>query len=56
MRPRPLSAFLARPAPAILVEIEAVKGSSPREAGTFMLVSQAAAEGTSLLGPMHYVA
>lgn len=25
--------------PAILVEIEAVKGSSPREAGTFMLVS-----------------
>ncbi|MDA5634140.1 MULTISPECIES: xanthine dehydrogenase accessory protein XdhC [Rhizobium/Agrobacterium group] len=36
-----LSAFLARPAPAILVEIESVKGSSPREAGTFMLVSQA---------------
>ncbi|WP_312360519.1 xanthine dehydrogenase accessory protein XdhC [Agrobacterium sp.] len=35
-----LSTFLARPAPAILVEIEAVKGSSPREAGTFMLVSQ----------------
>ncbi|WP_418135823.1 xanthine dehydrogenase accessory protein XdhC [Agrobacterium sp. El2ro-1b] len=36
-----LSTFLARPAPAILVEIEAVKGSSPREAGTFMLVAQA---------------
>lgn len=36
-----LSTFLTRPAPAILVEIEAVKGSSPREAGTFMLVSQA---------------
>lgn len=36
----PLSAFLARLVPAILVEIEAVKGSSPREAGTFMLVSQ----------------
>ncbi len=36
----PLPAFLARLVPAILVEIEAVKGSSPREAGTFMLVSQ----------------
>lgn len=36
----PLSAFLARLVPPILVEIEAVKGSSPREAGTFMLVSQ----------------
>ncbi|MDQ1186693.1 xanthine dehydrogenase accessory protein XdhC [Agrobacterium larrymoorei] len=33
-----LTAFLVE-APAILVEIEAVKGSSPREAGTFMLVS-----------------
>lgn len=33
-----LTAFLSE-APAILVEIEAVKGSSPREAGTFMLVS-----------------
>ena len=36
--PQTLTAFLAE-APAILVEIEAVKGSSPREAGTFMLVS-----------------
>ncbi len=26
--------------PAILVEITAVKGSAPREAGTFMLVSK----------------
>ncbi|WP_165807378.1 xanthine dehydrogenase accessory protein XdhC [Rhizobium rhizogenes] len=33
-----LTAFLSE-GPAILVEIEAVKGSSPREAGTFMLVS-----------------
>lgn len=33
-----LTAFLSK-APGILVEIEAVKGSSPREAGTFMLVS-----------------
>ena len=36
--PETLIAYLAE-APAILVEIEAVKGSSPREAGTFMLVS-----------------
>ncbi|CUX36358.1 Xanthine dehydrogenase chaperone [Agrobacterium sp. NCPPB 925] len=36
----PLTNFLTRSTPAILVEIEAVKGSSPREAGTFMLVSQ----------------
>jgi len=33
-----LTAFLSE-GPAILLEIEAVKGSSPREAGTFMLVS-----------------
>lgn len=33
-----LTAFLSE-GPAILVEIEAVKGSSPRAAGTFMLVS-----------------
>ena len=33
-----LTAFLSE-GPAILVEIEAIKGSSPREAGTFMLVS-----------------
>jgi len=35
-----LPSFLARSTPTILVEIEAVKGSSPREAGTFMLVTQ----------------
>lgn len=35
-----LTAFLDRPDPAILIEIESVKGSSPREAGTFMLVSK----------------
>ncbi|MDH7801619.1 MULTISPECIES: xanthine dehydrogenase accessory protein XdhC [unclassified Rhizobium] len=35
-----LSSFLAQYPAAILVEIESVKGSSPREAGTFMLVSQ----------------
>ncbi|MGV2018663.1 xanthine dehydrogenase accessory protein XdhC [Agrobacterium sp. 22-223-1] len=35
-----LPSFLTRSPATILVEIEAVKGSSPREAGTFMLVSQ----------------
>lgn len=35
-----LPSFLARSPTTILVEIEAVKGSSPREAGTFMLVTQ----------------
>lgn len=35
-----LSSFLTQYPATILVEIEAVKGSSPREAGTFMLVSQ----------------
>ncbi|NWJ26856.1 xanthine dehydrogenase accessory protein XdhC [Rhizobium sp. RM] len=35
-----LSRFLASSGPAVLVEIEAVKGSSPRAAGTFMLVAE----------------
>ncbi len=51
-----LSAFLARPAPTILVEIEAVKGSSPREAGTFMLVSQEALWETIGGGQFEYMA
>ncbi|WP_188356064.1 xanthine dehydrogenase accessory protein XdhC [Rhizobium rhizogenes] len=51
-----LSTFLARPAPAILVEIESVKGSSPREAGTFMLVSQEALWETIGGGQFEYMA
>ncbi|MFK3780040.1 xanthine dehydrogenase accessory protein XdhC [Agrobacterium sp. NPDC089420] len=51
-----LSTFLARPAPAILVEIEAVKGSSPREAGTFMLVSREALWQTIGGGQFEYMA
>ncbi|EGL65653.1 xanthine dehydrogenase chaperone [Agrobacterium sp. ATCC 31749] len=51
-----LSTFLARPAPTILVEIEAVKGSSPREAGTFMLVSQEALWETIGGGQFEYMA
>lgn len=35
-----LSAFLSSSGAAILIEIEAVRGSSPRESGTFMLVSR----------------
>lgn len=50
-----LSTFLAR-SPAILVEIEAVKGSSPREAGTFMLVSQEALWETIGGGQFEYMA
>ncbi|MBO0130753.1 xanthine dehydrogenase accessory protein XdhC [Agrobacterium burrii] len=51
-----LSTFLARPTPAILVEIESVKGSSPREAGTFMLVSQEALWETIGGGQFEYMA
>ncbi|MFK0205235.1 xanthine dehydrogenase accessory protein XdhC [Agrobacterium sp. NPDC090283] len=50
-----LPTFLAR-SPAILVEIEAVKGSSPREAGTFMLVSQEALWETIGGGQFEYMA
>ncbi|MDH0615709.1 xanthine dehydrogenase accessory protein XdhC [Agrobacterium sp. GD03871] len=51
-----LSNFLARSPTAILVEIEAVKGSSPREAGTFMLVSQDALWATIGGGQFEYMA
>jgi xanthine dehydrogenase accessory factor len=51
-----LSDFLALAPAAILVEIEAVKGSSPREAGTFMLVSQEALWETIGGGQFEYMA
>ena len=51
-----LSRFLASSGPAILVEIEAVKGSSPREAGTFMLVSRKALWETIGGGQFEYMA
>ena len=51
-----LSTFLARYTSTILVEIEAVKGSSPREAGTFMLVSQKAIWETIGGGQFEYMA
>ncbi|RYE63313.1 MAG: xanthine dehydrogenase accessory protein XdhC, partial [Oxalobacteraceae bacterium] len=37
----PLAAFLAANPASILVEIAEAKGSTPRERGAFMLVSQA---------------
>ncbi|WP_174373354.1 xanthine dehydrogenase accessory protein XdhC [Agrobacterium tumefaciens] len=51
-----LSAFLTHATPTILVEIESVKGSSPREAGTFMLVSQEALWETIGGGQFEYMA
>ncbi|KJF71038.1 xanthine dehydrogenase accessory protein XdhC [Agrobacterium arsenijevicii] len=51
-----LSSFLAQYPAAILVEIESVKGSSPREAGTFMLVSQEALWETIGGGQFEYMA
>jgi xanthine dehydrogenase accessory factor len=51
-----LSDFLALAPAAILVEIEAVKGSSPREAGTLMLVSQEALWETIGGGQFEYMA
>lgn len=40
MADTPISFFLDGENPSILIEIETVKGSAPREAGTFMLVSK----------------
>ncbi|MGI8396912.1 xanthine dehydrogenase accessory protein XdhC [Agrobacterium deltaense] len=51
-----LPSFLTRSPATILVEIEAVKGSSPREAGTFMLVSQGGLWETIGGGQFEYMA
>lgn len=40
MADTPISFFLDGENPSILIEIESTKGSAPREAGTFMLVSK----------------
>ncbi|MCI9864726.1 xanthine dehydrogenase accessory protein XdhC [Rhizobium skierniewicense] len=40
MADTPISFFLDGENPSILIEIESIKGSAPREAGTFMLVSK----------------
>jgi len=51
-----LPAFIATHPSAILVEIREAKGSTPREAGTFMLVAQAAIWGTIGGGQFEYMA
>lgn len=51
-----LTAFLDGAHPAILIEIESVKGSSPREAGTFMLVSNTGIWQTIGGGQFEYMA
>jgi xanthine dehydrogenase accessory factor len=52
----PLTDFLSGSIPTILIEIEAVKGSAPREAGTFMLVSKDAIWQTIGGGQFEYMA
>lgn len=53
---RDLRSFLDEPAAKILVEVTSVKGSAPRDAGTFMLVSASAAVGTIGGGQLEYMA
>ncbi|NTJ43037.1 xanthine dehydrogenase accessory protein XdhC [Agrobacterium larrymoorei] len=54
--PKSLASFLANSGLAVLVEIEAVKGSSPRETGTFMLVSATSLWETIGGGQFEYMA
>lgn len=51
-----LAAFLAKAGPSILIEIESVKGSSPRAAGTIMLVSKTGIWETIGGGQFEYMA
>lgn len=46
LRPSDISAFLSRNPVAIVAELSAVRGSSPREAGTFMLIGPTDLVGT----------
>ncbi|MBW6423146.1 xanthine dehydrogenase accessory protein XdhC [Rhizobium sp. XQZ8] len=52
----PLAAFIALHPRAILIEISQAKGSTPREEGTFMLVSNTAIWGTIGGGQFEYMA
>jgi xanthine dehydrogenase accessory factor len=52
----PLSPFLANADAKILVEVAAIKGSTPREAGAFMLVSANQIAGTVGGGQLEYMA
>lgn len=49
-------AFLAQPAPLILADVTGTKGSTPREAGTFMLVSETDLWGTIGGGNLEFAA
>ncbi|MGV8938022.1 MAG: xanthine dehydrogenase accessory protein XdhC [Allorhizobium sp.] len=51
----PLDTFLALHPAAILVEVEAVQGSTPREAGAYMLVSAEALFGTIGGGQLEFL-
>jgi xanthine dehydrogenase accessory factor len=53
---RDLKDFLAGADPVALVEVAGTKGSTPRETGAFMLVSQAAIHGTIGGGQLEYMA
>ena len=50
-----LKSFLTANAAAIVAELTAVRGSSPREAGTFMLISEDAQVGTIGGGALEYM-
>jgi xanthine dehydrogenase accessory factor len=49
-------AFLTQPSPIVLADITATKGSTPREAGTFMLVSETRLWGTIGGGNLEFAA
>jgi xanthine dehydrogenase accessory factor len=51
-----IRAFLNRRKPVVLVEVKAVKGSTPREAGTWMLVAGDTIFGTIGGGQLEYMA
>jgi xanthine dehydrogenase accessory factor len=55
LRPETVAAFLDA-GPAMLVRVEAARGSTPREAGAWMLVSRAATLGTVGGGQLEYIA
>lgn len=51
-----LDTFLAQPIPIVLADVTATKGSTPREAGTFMLVSETGLWGTIGGGNLEFAA